>query len=77
MAALIVIGIVHFFRLKKIGSRRIVYPVQEMGEASRDAMIPSAEIFSEDSRSLDFFEVEMINKAATAITLKMMPKFMF
>ena len=77
MAALMITGNVHFLRLKKTGSRRIVYPVQEMGEASKDGMIPSAEILSEDSRSFDFFEIEMINKATTATTLKMMPKFMF
>ena len=69
MMALAITGNVHFFKLKKIGSRRIVYPVHEMGEAKRDAKIPSAEVYSGFCILLELFSFEKISRIKIRITL--------
>jgi len=56
-----------------MGRSRIVYPVHEMGEASSDAMIPSAEICSDFSMSLCIFRFDKTNRIKTKMTLITMP----
>jgi hypothetical protein len=73
ITALMIAGTVHFFKEKKMGRRRIVYPVHEMGEASSDAMIPSPETYSGFSMLSDVFRFDQINRIRTRITLIMMP----
>lgn len=73
MAALTIVGTVHLFKLKKIGSRRIVYPVHEMGEARREAIIPSAETYSGFSMLTELFRFDKINRSKTRITLITIP----
>jgi len=74
IAALMMTGNVHFFKLKKMGSSRMVYPVQEIGEASREAMIPSAETYSKRSKFPDDFSLDKTSRAKTAIRLMTRPK---
>ena len=66
-------GKVHFFRLKKMGRRRSVYPVHEMGEASRDAIIPNADTYSVRSKLVVVLNLVEISKAMTTITLTVRP----
>ena len=73
IAALMIAGTVHFFKLKKMGRSRIVYPVHEMGEASREAMIPSAETYSGFPMLSELFRFDKINKIKTRITLITIP----
>ena len=73
IAALMITGKVHLFRLKKMGRRRIVYPVHEIGEASRDAMIPSAETYWGFSILSEFLRFDKINRIKTRITLITIP----
>ena len=56
-----------------MGSRRIVYPVHEMGEASRDAMIPSADTYSTWSIMVVVLSLVKINKVMTTTTLTARP----
>jgi len=67
-------GNVHFFKLKKIGSSRMVYPVQEIGEASREAMIPSAETYSKRSMFAGDFSLDKASRAKTTMALMTRPK---
>jgi hypothetical protein len=76
IAALIIMGGDHFFRLKKIGRSRIVYPVHEMGEASSDAAIPSVEIYSEVSMSWGFLVLDQIKRVKTRTILIAIPTTM-
>jgi hypothetical protein len=56
IAALSFTGSVHFFRLKKIGSRKVVYPDHAIGEARMEAIIPKAEANSGYKSLADDFD---------------------
>ena len=73
IAALRIAGTVHFFKEKEMGRSSIVYPVHEMGDASSDAMIPSAETYSGFYMLSDVFRFDQINRIRTRITLIAMP----